>query len=163
MIRLRLRLRPKKNMPISLNYKYYLAAICNNLVNSGDDNYDEKLKEYNMKSENRKVELLTFSQFFCMNHETWDSKIKFNDTVYWYITSPLYELILHMVQELYTEGSLKIAKEEFEILGFEVIETEDTTVISLNKEYFTLHINNGENLMDKLESYYLLLKDELII
>lgn len=163
MIRLKLKLKPKKNIPISLNYKYYLAVLCSNLINNCSDNINEKLREYNLKSKGKRAELLEFTQFYCGNHEIRDTKVIFNDTVNWYLTSPIYELILYLVQELHNAGSIKVAKEEFEILSLEATEIEETSHIESNKDNFMLHLNRSYELSDKFDNYYLLLRDEMII
>jgi CRISPR/Cas system endoribonuclease Cas6 (RAMP superfamily) len=162
-IKLRLKLYPKKNNPISLNYKYYLAAFCNNLISCCSDEFDEKLKKHNMKLNNKKVDLLSFTQFFCTDYEIKDTKIIFKDVINWYITSPVYELILHVVQELHNAGSIQIAKEEFEIISIEATELEDSILIDLNKDNYTLPLNKANDLTNRLEAYHMLLKDEMII
>jgi CRISPR-associated endoribonuclease Cas6 len=162
-IRLKISLKPKKNCALSLNYKYYLAAVCKNVLNTSSENFDDKLKKYNESQINKKSELLTYTGFFCSQHEIKGTRIIFRDIISWYISSPLYELILHLVQEFFSAGSIKIGKEEFEIVGIEASETAEITVMELNKEVFSLSSSREGELYEKLASYYLLSEDEKII
>jgi CRISPR/Cas system endoribonuclease Cas6 (RAMP superfamily) len=162
-IRLKLKLNPKNNAPISLNYKYYLAAICNELINSCSQDICEKLAKNSIDFYSEKRELLTFTQFYCSDYEIKDSKIVFKGTISWYISSPEYELILHIVQKLFNLNLLKVGNEEFEILSFEAKEIEDTLVTGISNGNLTVPSDRISEILDKLDSYYLLSKDEMII
>lgn len=163
MIRLKLMLKPKKHVPISVNYKYYLAAYCNKLISSCVEDIDSILNKYTAADSSKKNEVLSFTQFFCTDYEIKDKKIIFKDAVNWYITSPVYELILHIVQELFNSNIIKIANEEFEIISYEAAEIEDTTAVEINKESIKFPLDRVNELLEKLDNYYILSKDEMLI
>lgn len=155
MIRLKVGLKPTKNAPVSLNYKYSLGVICNRFL--------EKKRKSNENNTKEKLDVVNYSQLFCTKYNIKGDKIVFYDQVSWYVTSPSYETILTIAQKLFDENFLVIGKEEFEIVGLELMETANVESSELPREPLELKVNRDLDIHEKINQYYILAEGEAIM
>lgn len=162
MIRLKIGLMPKKKVPLTTNYKVYLAAVCNNYFENSSKEFKEKIYKIYKPFEGKK-DLLTFSQLFCPSYEIEDNCIVFEDKVTWYINSSVYELILYFVQKLFNVKLLKIGREVFEITSLEVCNISDVKSKEIQNKSYPILLSRKESLYNKMLEYYFIDEREKII
>ncbi|MFA9397243.1 MAG: hypothetical protein ACERKV_03140 [Clostridiaceae bacterium] len=138
MIKLKIDLIPKNNSPLPIIYNSYLDDLCNNIINDKKKDFTNRRKKHINLNDEKQRYLLTYSKLYCSKYEIDNSYIKFKDKVTWYITSPIYELILHFVQKLFNSHSLKIGESEFKVVGLTIsketilYEKNNFNIINLN-------------------------------
>jgi CRISPR/Cas system endoribonuclease Cas6 (RAMP superfamily) len=143
-IRIKVVFNPKKHCPISINYKYYLANICNELIK--ESNMENKKKNINNTERvtYERTSLISFSKFYCTQYEIKNSKISFQGSINWYIYSPSYELVLFLVHKLFKTEVLKIGSEILELCSLEVSMEESSEFNSNNKKRISFIRSNTE-------------------
>lgn len=140
LIKLRIDLLPRNNTPLPIDYyKSILDNVCFDLLRDKDTDYKSRINKYNSSSNDKKAKwLFNYSKFNCLNYEINGTSVIFKDKVIWYISSPVYELILHLVQKFFNMTVLKIGESEFEVVGLCI--SEEIELKNIN-QFELLHPN----------------------
>lgn len=105
-------------MPLPIDYyKSILDNVCFDLLKDKSTDYKSRINKYNPCSSEKTKLLFNYSKFNCLNYEINGTSILFKGKISWYISSPVYELTLHLVQKFFNTPVLKIGESKFEVVG----------------------------------------------
>lgn len=120
-------------------------------MNECDENFDEE----------KHASILTFSNFHCSKYEIKENKIIFKDAVSWYITTPVYEVMLHISQKLFNMEFIKVGGEELEVTGIEAAELQMHSS-NLSESKGSRSYTQDWQIYDKLKDYYTHSEEKII-
>lgn len=106
---------------IDMNYNYYVSSMIYELLRKSNTQYSSKLHETGYMLGNKKFKLFTFSNLFPEKYKIDKNYLNVQGKLYFYITSPLSEFVLHLAEGLLSTYKVNIGRSEFFVETVEIL------------------------------------------